>query len=303
MRTLINIIGYNYSGSTLLAYLLNAHPLIGSTGEINGPPGYGVGKQFPCSCGRLFHECSFFQKLEKRMNRPDFRINADQWAVRVFSVPQRLSERLLYGSLRNSFLEDFRDILRNCLPFARSRFKRKIELIGGFINAACDLLNVNLLVDSSKNPMRLTLLSKIPRLNLKVIHLVRNPAGCVLSALNHSPLSLDSAATAWRRNFVTCRRQLARIPGLSHVRLRYEDLCADPEGFSRELCEFLGVPYDRRMLSFRSGQPHIWGNPMRLRSHEEIRLDERWRTQFSTEQIVRIMDLVGDAALACAYPR
>ena len=52
----------SYSGSTLLAFLLNTHPDIFSVSEMDGWP-YGEKEAFRCSCGEILRECPFFRTV------------------------------------------------------------------------------------------------------------------------------------------------------------------------------------------------------------------------------------------------
>ncbi len=304
MLTLVYIAGFNYSGSTLLAFLLNAHPDVSTTGEIAGPARFVKNDEhwsYMCSCGREMQHCCFWQELEKRIDCPDFHLASHKWGTRLLSIPPRLTERIAYGSFRNTQLEEWRDFCRHVLPGLRSTARRKIDLNSRFIHAAASILSSSILVDSSKNPMHLSLLARIPTVQIRAIHLVRHPGGCVLSALNHSPHSLPSAAAAWRANFITTTRQLHRLPDIEWVRVRYEDLCANPQGFLEHLCQFLGIQFAPTMLHFREAEHHIYGNPMRLSDTRDIRLDQRWHTELSSDDLAEIQRDTRHQAAACGY--
>jgi hypothetical protein len=69
------------------------------------------------------------------------------------------------------------------------------------------------------------------------------------------------------------------------VEVRYEELCKDPETTLRRLTAFLGLASSQLVLDFRSRQQHIIGNGMRLDTTSAIRLDERWKTHLSGEDL------------------
>lgn len=293
MKTLVYILGFSYSGSTLLAFLLNAHPEMATTGEIVGPPHFASGRGFLCSCGTDICQCPFYTELEARIHSPFFNLRCSRWGTRALSQPPHLHERIQHGSLRNATLENLRDRICRTIPWARTATERIIEVNSRFINAAYEILGAENLVDSSKVPMRLPLLRRIQNLQIRVIHLVRHPAGCVSSAVKYHDCTPSHAAALWRQNYLTCKRQLSRLPDEHWIKVVYEDLCSDPEETCRRICEFLGTDYDSAILEFRNTCHHIVGNRMRLNGDSTIRNDDRREDILSpagTEAVRRITE-------------
>ena len=291
MRTLVYILGFSYSGSTLLAFLLNAHPEMGTTGEIVGPPHFDSGRGFLCSCGKDIRECPFYGELEARIDSPVFNLKSFQWGTRALSQPPHLLERIQHGSLRNATLENLRDRICGTIPWTSAATERIIEVNSRFINAAYGILGTGILVDSSKVPMRLRLLKRIQGLQIRVIHLVRHPAGCVSSAMKYHDYTPSHAAALWKQNYLTCKRQLSRLPNDHWIKVLYEDLCSDPEKTCRKICRFLGTTYDRAILDFRNVGHHIVGNRMRLNGDSAIRNDDRWKDLLSPDDIETVYRL------------
>ena len=90
-------------------------------------------------------------------------------------------------------------------------------------------------------------------------------------------------------------RVLADLPTSQWKHLQYEQLCKQPEATMRELSgEFLGLDPDRVVLDFRAKTQHILGNEMRLKSGSDIRLDERWRTTLTKEDLAVFEEVAGD---------
>lgn len=78
------------------------------------------------------------------------------------------------------------------------------------------------------------------------------------------------------------------------LRVRYEDLAAEPERGLRRICAFLGRAYQPSMLDYREGQHvGIGGNRMRKRSDERIYLDEKWKRELSRRDRVKFALLGG----------
>lgn len=299
--TLLYIAGYNYSGSTLLAFLLNAHPRMGSTGEIGGPPGFSRAKPFACSCGSPIRDCPFYRDIAAGIASRQFSLDENRWHTQAVPHPPGPLARLSCGSLRNTACERVRDRLRSFIPSARRYFEDTALLCERFIQTAASRLQTEILADSSKNPMQIPLLAAIPGIRLKAIHLVRHPAGCALSAAKHNGHSYRLAAHIWKRNYDTCVRQMTRFAKDSWMRVRYEDLCLHPREVLTGVCAFAGVPFDETMLAFRSAEHHIVGNDMRLRSAADIVLDERWKETLSDTDIGAVLSIADSEARACGY--
>lgn len=301
--TVVYIAGFNYSGSTLLALLLNAHPLIASTGEVTGPPNFATGKPFTCSCGLPIRNCGFYQELQRRINMRWFDLARGTWETGALT-PSNYRSRLWLGSLRNTSAETCRDFLRQ-RSHARQLFESKRQLNVRFAAEAAHILGTSILVDSSKAPMQLQFYAASAEIELKVIHLVRHPAGCAMSAAKHNGHTLDRAAQLWRRNYAACARQAVRFAPAHTIRVRYEDLCNAPQETLSLICQFLGVDYAGKMLDFRNGDAsaglHLVGNDMRLHTTNKIVLHEEWRKTLSTSQLETIRRITRPESLDAGY--
>ena len=299
--TLVYLAGFNYSGSTLLALLLGGHPEIVTTGEIWGPPRFDPLSPPRCSCGVQLHECGFWRGIENMLESERFRIAEGRWGLRLLSPRPTWHEKLLFRSLRSSALEDFRDRLRGVIPQYRHRVAEALHLNRKFIHGISTLTERPIVVDSSKDPMRLAYLRHLPDVRVIAIHAVRHPAGAVCSGMKYHKQSARQLAELWERNFSTTSRQLRRNPAMPWMRVRYEDLCNNPPETLAAICQFIGVDYDEAMLDFTSGSRHVWGNDMRFRNDSKIEIDETWRETLSTEEVSEIMHRARKGARVAGY--
>lgn len=288
--TLIYVMGFSYSGSTLLTYMLNAHPMIKSTGEIVGPPHFDRQRRYLCSCGKDIRECPFYLTLQEKIGLDGFQLGKWKWETRAFSQPPRLWERLILGNIPSEKAGNLRAKLINNIPFLSEHIRAVTEINSRFINSACELLDIKYLVDSSKLPVQLEILKRIPGLNIKVIHLVRHPCGCVYSAMKHNGLSRQKAVRYWMRNFKQCEAQLMTFHDRDCLRILYEDLCSTPEEVCRKLCRFLNLEFSLEMLSFGDIEHHIVGNDMRLNKVRQIKESNDWRSNLHQSQIQSIIE-------------
>ena len=82
----------------------------------------------------------------------------------------------------------------------------------------------------------------------RFIYLLRHPAAIARSRQDYHPQdSVEHNASVVRRYVRALEKARATHPGLT---VRYEDLTAEPERVTRELCAFIGVPWEPGMLEY-----------------------------------------------------
>jgi len=245
----VYLAGMAHSGSTLIAFLLNAHPEICSPGEVelvgrNMRHRWETGRG-RCSCGRAFRKDPFWIRTLAGM------------AARG----EGLDEAGFYNTGR----------IRRAASQAR---------LAAFPAAALDVSGKHVLLDVSKKAAHLPALQRNPLLDLRVINLYRDGRGVVNSWRKRNPDTPVSRLTrqwVWRER----RRALAlrAVPLERQLTLRYEDLARDPLPVLRAVFRFLGVDEEVEVVEgYKSKvEHHITGNRMRLNDIEGIRYDEKWR--------------------------
>gem|GEM_PF-711826 len=257
-RKVVLIISCPHSGSTLLELMLCGHKEcvgIGEAFQLVDPRN----KQIEvldierCSCGSVIPECVVWGGVVKSLKDNTYHDPADRYRL----IFDKFSE--VYGSGK-------------------------------------------LIVDSSKVLQSLELIHSIPEIDLRVIHLVRDVRGWTVSIQEN-----------YRRNPEYDMRRLIQSRGLkgivrfirrsrfytahswyhmqksfdrflstnqiSNYLLSYEDLCMDPESAIRGICDYLGLEYEKNMVTLADPQSHnIFGNRMRLQAGKQQRIsyDMRW---------------------------
>jgi hypothetical protein len=294
------ILSSSYSGSTLLAMLLGAQPGACTVGEMRAPH-VGDPAIYRCSCGARIKECSFWSRVSAGMAaRGIAGFDIADASLSIFTVRQSYIRRLLAPLTRGRLLEACRNIALSLSP----RWKPHLRSIQ-FRNAALtdvlqSITGAKVVIDSSKEAVQLKYLLAASGLRIKVLHLVRDGRAVALSMIGHGmkyetrAKTVAMAARSWRRRNESAEQLLARLPESQWLMVRYEDLCARPEDTLRRLCAFLGLDHRHVVLDFRSQQQHVLGNDMRLESTSEIRLDERWRTALSSEDLEVFERSAGD---------
>jgi len=293
--TFVSIACYSFSGSTLLAMLLNAHPEIATVSEMHGPNPKLVQdiNTYHCSCGELIHECPFWMQVKSQMAQRGFQFSTSDFAVAFGDLGLR--DRLRFGSLRSNLLESLRDDICQVLPGTRVEMDRLIARNEAFVRSVLDITGKKAFVDTSKRTRRFKYMSKYSNLNVRVVFLVRDARGSVASQMRHYPrMSAGEAAHAWTKGLSGIERIWKQIPAANRTILKYEDFCRNPDASLQGLYRFFGVDPDFVLGDLASLPPHhIIGNAARMRTISQIRLDERWKEALTAEQLDAVEQIAG----------
>ena len=135
--------------------------------------------------------------------------------------------------------------------------------------------------------------------NARIVHCIRNPADNFISAfqnamhVNHGySYAMEDYALYYKEYLRLMRHWQWLLPGRIFT-LRYEELAANPEEKTRQLLEFLGLPWDSRCLRF-----HERGAMVKTFSRQQVREAvhrgsvERWRNY--EEQLQPLLEVLKD---------
>jgi Sulfotransferase family len=283
--------GTSFTGSTLAAFMLNLHPQIVSVGEATGPARKArvKGAEYPCSCGEKLAECPFWTSVGQEMAARGEAFDLEDWGMR-FDPDNRLARRLLTSSLRSNRADDLREALILRTPGLGTSLRATARRNEAVMASVCSVADKPVFADASKQVFRVRCLDHLTDLRPYVVHLVRDSLGFVASKKsrrerNPKGAELGDAIGYWNRRAAQTERLFATLPPERRLRVRYEDLCEDPEREFGRICGLLGLeplpgPYD-----LLASDHHIIGNRMRLASSSEVVLDERWRSILSSHEI------------------
>src|SRR5438105_2750282 len=123
---LLYIASPSYSGSTLLALLLGAHPQIATVGELKGNVA-GDFDQYLCSCGMRIADCGFWQQVRAEMGRHGAHLRRADLGTRFRAPDRPLLDRLLRARVRRSWLETLRGCALRIIPEGARRYDRIVE--------------------------------------------------------------------------------------------------------------------------------------------------------------------------------
>jgi LPS sulfotransferase NodH len=297
--TVIFVAGIGRSGSTVLGELLHRVDGVRFVGELSQ-----FWRRFAaghvCSCGRPLPRCPFWSAVAARGvgDLPPARIDA----LSALERDARPRRALFTG--RRTISARTRELLGD-----RARLYRAIGEIAG----------VRWIVDTGKDPVYGAALAALAEVNVVIVHLVRDPRGVAYSSAKR--LQSDSepgemerftpASAAWQyalRNLAASAA--SRRLGERHVRLRYEDLVADPRACLARVAQVAGVPLDDpgraiERLALPPADHHlVAGNPGVRRRGGRLRLalDEEWRVKMRPGQRRLVVAICAPLMLRYGYP-
>lgn len=150
----------------------------------------------------------------------------------------------------------------------------------------------------------------------RFVHVIRDGRDVCVSALHWRRKSasfarrlptwtedaVTTAALWWRMHVANGRRQGAALGRSLYYELGYERLVRAPETAARELCKFLDVEFDERMLRFHEG--HTSGDAGRSAKHAWLPVTpglRDWRTELTPAEVRRFEAAAGDLLEELAY--
>lgn len=302
--TIAYIVSSGRSGSTLLDMLLGSHTQCFSLGEIEHLP-----KNFaldtPCSCGATARSCEFWNEVAAYLaprTHVDIRLNPYDFPVGLYKASQVIDPR----HQTPAYLRKRRAILfikyleyrmgrePRWLSWATREFRTGVANTFQLYEAVQTVSGRSLLIDSSKDYRKgIALYIRQPE-QVRIVLLTRDGRG-VLASKMRSGFPREASVRSWvafhRRTLPLLRRNVAEG---DCFHLRYEDLATQPGDILRNLCQFLRIDYEPRMLEFRDAGHHILnGNDMRMSTVGKISLDDRWRQQLSQEDLAVFERIAG----------
>lgn len=296
--------GSPFTGSTLLGTLLNTHPDCASIGAAVGLIRRVDLSTYSCSCGKRYRECEFWNDIAARTLALGYPVNVFEtgfWNTHLRLSKNRLLNAVLVRSLGWGQLNDLRDAVVRRVPRAR----RAITSMGwhtwALASAVLERTGKTVFIDTARDHQRPKYLAAHPSLDLKVIHLTRDPRGNSASIMKHSGVDVAAAARQWRHYNVEAARIRRYLPPGAWLSLRYEDLCADPGGVLDQISGFLGVDRAGAGDGAREHDNHIIGNKMRLKGIGEIREDRSWQTRFNDADLAVIARIAGSTSRSLGY--
>jgi hypothetical protein len=281
------VTGVGRSGSTLVSNVLGSLRGFTSVGELRYLWERGLAEGSSCGCGRAVASCPFWTAVLQSAygdESPDIpRIVAgDRNLLRLRGLP-----RLLLSSSPRSREEG------DAQWYAAE--------LGRILRALTEHTEGSTIVDSSKLVSYGLVLSRLAGVDLRVLHLVRDPRGVAHSwarirsrddrGLGSEQMGRESAlksSVLWDVENVAAERLWSRQPD-RYVRVRYEDVTRAPAATLTEALQRLG--FESRVEADNDGRLHVdvahtvAGNPGRMTSGPlAVRRDDEWVSRMTSTQ-------------------
>jgi hypothetical protein len=264
--------GWLRTGSTLLGNVLGELPEVAHVGELHYLWRNGVlrtGTNSLCGCGKDLLDCPVWAQVLGRVPVPAQQVVAWQ-----------------------------RDLLRTRHTRARLAEARGRAAPAPGVAAALDMMAAlyravaahagggRLIVDGSKFPAEAAALLGRRDLDVRVLHVVRDPRATAQS-YRRAKAYIEPRGPAESSGYWLAFNLASDLVGAAagrYLRIRHEDLAARPRDVIAEVMRFAGLadapPVDSDGTVRLGGNHTVTGNPDRLtRGTVTIRPDERWRTE------------------------
>ena len=229
----IYIMGRGYSGSTILSSLLGHLESVTCVGELIYP------MNIACGCGAAFDECPFWLQVKDEFERATGLI----WETSL--------EKMRAQAHYNAFP-------RTLTAPADSPYLRELDDINrAILGAICAVAGVERVLDSSKQPSRALLLTRTDS-DARFLHIIRSPERYLFAYMKRLAkgrvaflrrrirsgpfnfLLLIVVAFSWLISNLQAEIVRLRRPD-AVLRVRYEDLIADPAAELRRIGRFLDL--------------------------------------------------------------
>ena len=225
---LIYVCSSQFSGSTLLSFLLNNHPDIATIGHTTGWK-YASDEDFRCSCGETIKDCQLFQKVEAAYHESNLEFDPTNFGTAYRAAENQRLDQLLTGPIpgcRSNLIEEFRDNVVSRIGFVSTKLEWQDKANDVLISTVLRATEAKIYVDNSHSPYRLKRLANRIAARTYPLHLIRDPRGVALSMMSNSGYRVEEAINSWLKHQENIIRICGALGGYETV--KYEDLCRSP---------------------------------------------------------------------------
>ena len=303
---LLFIGGLGRSGSTLIERLLNELPSMFAVGETIHVWERGVQAEERCGCGEPFVDCPHWTAVGNKAFGGWDNVDLDDVIGLRWSVDRSRRLPMIEYASRTGSVSDEQS---RYLSYLRRVLHGSSSVAG----------TPAVLLESSKHVSTAALLALDPTIDLRILHLVRDPRGVAYSWTKqvHRPetdgdlmptYSHQRTARRWVTDNLAFEALAQRVPS---IQLRYEDFLEGPGPALEAITELVDLDPASIDLSFLDGRTatltspmhSVAGNPLRFGGDVvELRLDDAWRQQLSRRQQALITGITSPLLLRYGYP-
>ena len=285
----ILLIGSGRSGTTLLDRVLGQLEGYFSLGEIDYIWRVGILENRLCGCGKHFADCGFWraaiQEAFGNISRSE--------AKKIQNIRRKVAIRRRIPQLAFQYIQPTTFV---------DKFKIYGDYLSKLILGVKTVSDCDVLIDSCSYPPHGFLMSSIPEVDLRVIHLVRDSRGVSYSWQKkkkksttgddneHMPrMSVIKSSLRWKYDNLSAHLLKKKV----HYwrRLRYEDFANQPIEKLNETLDHIGLKKDvsnvfdnRNSLALNTGHL-VSGNPMRFKKGKiSINADTEWKEKMNVSK-------------------
>jgi hypothetical protein len=269
------IVGCGRSGTTLLRAMLDAHSDVAVPYESYFPVWFGRRRERY----ETAHGFAAERFLDDLLAHESFR----RWGLANLDVRTALTE---------AHPDSYPDAIRACYAlYARTRAKpRYADKTPAFV---------------SHIPLLATMFPESV-----FVHIVRDGHAVVLSRAEAAWGSdrIDFEALLWRSQVRKGRADGAALGPDRYHEILYEDLVDDPERIAKELCRFVDIDFDPRMLEYHHRATRILDEQPFPDEHRNLLRPPTkglrdWKAELKPDDLALFEELAGDALDAFGYER
>jgi len=278
------VAGLGRSGSTILANTLGQVEGFFSGGELNFIWKHALIENRLCGCGRPARECPFWGPVFD-----------EEFGGRNEGLAREMM-RLQYSGARTRHIPLM--LTEGGREKIRARLGKFLDNTGRLYKSIRSVSGSRVVVDTSKEPAYGYALGMVPGIDLRVLHLVRDPRATAYSWAKKKRQP-DSAAREFMHQKTPAQSAVlwdawnAAIEALwrespeKYLRLRYEDFIADPRASFEAMLKLVGEEGAELPLvgerEVKLGISHtVSGNPNRFDTGAvELKQDQAWTEKMS----------------------
>lgn len=288
-QTVLFIGGLGRSGTTLIEKLLNELPQTQAVGETVHLWERGVRDQERCGCGEPFISCPHWSAVGEKAFGSWANVDLDRVIDLRWKQDRSRMLPQIFRALRSGTTSDEQ---KEYLDYLRPVLLASATVAGPPPDGGTKII-----LDSSKHLSTAAMLALDPALDVRVLHVLRDPRGVAHSwtkvidrpeADGESMPTYRPSRTAMR--WVTDNlgfEALAKL-GVPTHRLRYEDFLSDPQGSMTAVANFAGIAgddlfpmVDGMTINLQNPMHSVAGNPLRFDGDKiTLKLDDAWKTEF-----------------------
>lgn len=276
------IAGFERSGSTIVNRVLGQLDGFIAWGELRDVWQHGLIENRTCSCGEKFSQCPIWTDILRNF----FDVHEGK------IIPQEMVN--LSKQARNEVYLSSLNLYRQT-PYSL-KTQRYLSYLGDLYSAIQAKTNSKVIVDSTKAAWYASLLENSLKIELYVLHLVRDPRGVCYSLqsrkMKGEPASQwynpVHASLTWRiKNLLS--EKLSKLLSERYLRIRYEDFVSKPNQYIQLITNLVQEDatsslFNEDLKSLEMKVDHLFaGSPSSRfnRGVVNLKLDNRWEKELS----------------------